>query len=69
MAGKCSVLVGNIGTVFEGDMGEAIKVYEDYVEISKMPHGRAAGEEVILFCGSNIEREYYPEEDDGEEEW
>lgn len=55
------VVVGNVGTVFDGGNGfEARQEYAEYVAISKAPHGRASGEEVVLFRDGEIELEYQP---------
>lgn len=53
------VIVGNIGTVYEGGKwAEASSIYEEYVSQSKNNYGRAAGEAVTLFIGNEIECEY-----------
>jgi len=62
-AGNYEVVVGNIGTVYEGkDCKEATGIYNDYVKISKSRHGRAGSEPITLFRNGDIEKEYYGEE-------
>ena len=47
---KFQVIVGNIGTVYDGDdYNEAMKNYNEYSEQSKQQYGRAAGEPVTLW--------------------
>lgn len=56
---RYQVLVGNIGTVYEGNkFFEANKVYNDYVRLSKQKFGRAAGEDVTWLKGEYIYREH-----------
>jgi hypothetical protein len=44
-----TVIVSNIGTVYNGyDYADAKGLYDDYVELSKLSHTRACGEEVLL---------------------
>jgi len=48
-AAKYEVIVGNVGTVFEGNnQAEAEEEYQDYVVMAKEAHGRPAGESVTL---------------------
>lgn len=55
------VIVGNIGTVYEGTNGfEAIKEYNQYVSISKEGTGRAGNEQVTLLRDNDIYKEYLP---------
>ena len=55
------VIVGNVGQVYSGDdIADAISVYKEYVEASKMDVGRAAGEDVVLMGGDNIIDEHIP---------
>jgi hypothetical protein len=57
-----SVVVGNIGTLFIGEDGDAAReCYEQYKRLSQDGCGRAAGEEVSLFCNGDIVEEYTPE--------
>ncbi len=68
---KYQVIVGYIGTVFDGDDKEtALIAYEDYVEISKTrERGKAYGEDVTLFEDGEPIKEYLGHlsagEDDG----
>lgn len=53
------VLVGNIGCVYsEESRGLALRVYRDYVDISKAGAGRAAGENVTLMINGEPEVDY-----------
>jgi hypothetical protein len=62
-AGNYEVVVGNVGTVYEGkDCKEATDIYKDYVKISKRRHGRAGGEPITLFRNGDIEKEHYGDE-------
>lgn len=48
------VIVGNIGKVHEGNSkAEALKIYNEYVKMSKDGYGRAAGEGVDLYNSGN----------------
>lgn len=48
---KYQVLVGNIGTVYNGDsLTQAIEVFLDYRGLSFSNYGRAAGEDVVVMC-------------------
>lgn len=54
-AAQYSVVVGNIGTVYDGaDRGEAQTKFMSYVDASMAPTGRAAGETVTLFCDDDV---------------
>ena len=56
---KWQVIVGNIGTVFDGDNGFlARNTYSEYVSQSKSNYGRAAGECVTLMRHDDIRLEY-----------
>jgi hypothetical protein len=58
------VVVGNIGTVYDGDDDiEAHKTWATYVKQSQAGTGRAAGEEVVMFKDDDMFRSYYPEDD------
>jgi hypothetical protein len=49
MSNKWEVIVGNVGTVYEGSNGfKARQEYSAYVAISKKNTGRAGGESVFL---------------------
>lgn len=54
-----AVVVGNIGTVYQGDDFEAaFAAFDEYVEQSKSGAGRAAGESVCLFTDDELSSEY-----------
>jgi hypothetical protein len=56
---RYEVIVGNIGTVYSGNNGQAAQNYfKAYVANSKCDSGRAAGESVTLLAGGEIAREY-----------
>jgi len=55
------LIVGNVGTLRYETKEEAIKDYHEYVIMSKSCANRAAGEQVILFEGDSIIREYHPD--------
>lgn len=56
---KYQVIVGNIGTVYDGDNGfEANKQYNSYIGQSKAKFGRAAGETVTLMKDDDIHKEH-----------
>lgn len=53
------VIVGNIGTVYQGDDEfEAGRIYNDYVELSHSPYGRASNENVTLMADGDIIQDY-----------
>lgn len=53
------IIVGNIGTVAEyATENQARSTFSEYVLASKENQGRAAGESVTLFDGSEIVAEY-----------
>lgn len=55
------VVVGNIGTVCRGLNKEAtLKVYTEYVELSKNNRGRAGHQSVTMFANGEIVKEYQP---------
>ena len=55
-----SVIVGNIGQVFEGsNYMQAMKMYNLYIAKSKHDEGRAAGEPVTLFHNNEIKADYF----------
>jgi hypothetical protein len=61
MEHQYEVIVGNIGTVYGGaNEPEAYSTYETYVGLSTLGAGRASGEEVALFCDSELIKEYAP---------
>ncbi len=56
-----SVIVGNIGMVHEGNNeAAAVAVFNHYVRQSKSGHGRAGGEEVVMWENGEPTREYFP---------
>lgn len=58
---KYQVVVGNVGTVYDGDdIAQATSDYEDYVEFSKHDAGRASKETVTLFADAEPIEEYHP---------
>ena len=60
---KYQVIVGNVGTVYDGDDQEQAKRdYRECVSLSKdSEFGRMAGEEVTLFEDGEILKEHFPE--------
>lgn len=55
-----SVIVGNIGTVCTTtDLEEAERVFKVYEEQSKSEVGRAGGENVTMFLGDEIHKEFF----------
>lgn len=62
---KNVIIVGNIGTVYTGDVREfAEQAYREYIEQSKMDSGRASGERVTWMREQNIYREFDPKDID-----
>lgn len=58
---KYSVTVGNIGCVYSGDSKkEALSNYREYVSQSKEGYGRAASEDVTLFCDEDPIKVFSP---------
>jgi hypothetical protein len=60
MKNKYEVIVGNIGIVVTATSNKkrAEKEYDEYVVLSKLPHGRASGESVILMENGEPTKEY-----------
>lgn len=59
---KYLVIVGNIGTVYNGyDQNEARAEYDWYVTMSERSTGRAANEPVTMLHGDDIVAEHTPE--------
>lgn len=55
------VIVGNIGTVYQGDDEfEAGRIYNEYVEQSNSPFGRASNEAVCIMMDGDIIQEHFP---------
>jgi hypothetical protein len=60
-ADNLTVVVGNIGTVYDGpSRTDANRKFREYVKQSKETGCRASGEQVTLFVGEYILREYRP---------
>lgn len=56
---RYEVIVGNIGTVYDGaSMSAASETYRDYVMMSKSERGRAGGESVTMLKDGDIVREH-----------
>lgn len=56
---RYEVIVGNIGTVYDGaSMSAASETYRDYVMMSKSERGRAGGESVTMLKDGDIAREH-----------
>ena len=62
MKNKYSVIVGNVGTVYDGENGfKAIQEYNAYVTISRAGSGRAGNEHVTLFKNGDVFRAWTPD--------
>ena len=58
------VIVGNIGTVYQGNNHEVARlVYLDYCELADKGYGRAAGECVTLMRGDEIVTQHLGKEE------
>ena len=58
---KYQVVVGNVGTVYDGNnLEEAKREFSDYVGFSNEKHGRCSGEEVTLFEDGEQKYRFYP---------
>ena len=56
---RYEVIVGNIGTVYDGnDLAEANRKFDTYVEQSKSGRGRAGGEDVTIMTNGEPTREF-----------
>ena len=56
-----SVIVGNVGQVHEGSVkAEAVRIYKEYVSLSKAKYGRVSQEPVTLFADHEPAMEYFP---------
>lgn len=53
------IVVGNIGTINCENRKEAFRRFHIYKGYSKHGYGRAAGEDVALFCDGEIAKEYF----------
>lgn len=57
--GKQQIIVGNIGTVYEGGSAEdAGRTYSSYVDMSRTNKGRAAGEDVTWMVDGEIHSDH-----------
>lgn len=62
MKNEYQVIVGNIGTVCDGhDKVIAFETFKEYVEQSQTRGMRASGESVVLLVNGEVEKEYFPE--------
>lgn len=56
---RFSVVVGNVGTVYEGSCPElASLIFNNYVEMSRAPFGSASAQDVTMLDGRDIVSEY-----------
>jgi len=56
---KYTVVIGNIGTVYDGDSEAAARtIYASYVRSAQSGVGRAAGEQVTLFGDGEVVEEH-----------
>jgi hypothetical protein len=56
---KFQVIVGNIGTVYDGNnFTVASTTFNQYVKASKAQDGRASGESVVLMHNNKIRKEH-----------
>lgn len=56
---RYQVIVGNIGTVFDGDNPvDANKSYGEYKRLSESGYGRAGGEDVYLMKDGELKYEH-----------
>jgi len=59
MKANYQVIVGNIGTVYNGTNGfTANKEYNSYIGLSKQLYGKVSGESVIMFKDGEVYKEY-----------
>lgn len=59
------VIVGNIGTVYDGcEASEAKKTYNEYLRLSHRETGAASNEPVTWMQGDTIKRQYVPDTDE-----
>lgn len=57
------VIVQNVGVVYRGDHEAKAKIlYDDYVRMSKLPHGRTSGAGVDLYVDGEPQDSYIPPE-------
>jgi hypothetical protein len=56
---RFSVVVGNVGKVYEGSCPElASLIFNNYIEMSKAPFGTASGQDVTMLDGQDVVKEY-----------
>ena len=59
MSAQYSVIVGNIGTVYDGEsFMDAKQAYSEYRKQSRANYGRASGESVTMFENGEIKFEH-----------
>jgi hypothetical protein len=59
MSERIEVIVGNVGTVYDGyDRCAADLAFNEYVKLSKSGVGRAGDETVAMIVGNDIAQEY-----------
>ena len=60
MKKQYSVIVGNVGTVFNSAIKrDAVATYKEYVKMSGSSKGRVGGEGVVLFCDNEPLYEHF----------
>jgi len=60
MKNQYSVIVGNVGTVFNSNIKkDAIATYKEYVKMSDSSRGRVGGEDVVLTCNDEPLYEHF----------
>jgi len=60
MKKQYSVIVGNVGTVFNSNTKkDAIATYKEYVKMSDSSKGRVGGEDVVLTCNDEPLYEHF----------
>lgn len=60
MAHEYEVIVGNVGTVYNGgSKAEATKKFKSYVAVSMENRGRAGGENVTMMCDGEPCAEFF----------
>ncbi len=65
-ANRYEVIVGNIGTVYDGPrLTEARKAFAEYVSQSKTNYGRAGGEDVNVLKNGELLKTFWGERGNG----
>jgi len=60
MKKQYSIIVGNVGTVFNSNIKkDAIATYKEYVKMSDSSGGRVGGEDVVLTCNDEPLYEHF----------